>query len=402
LTLAVGTFLAALPGRWAELMHPAPLTRAHLEALGWPLRPYAALTFGTELVFTAAYCLVGWVIFARRSGEGMALFTAFLAVAFGVGNHQMTLSLEGLRSYPPGALLTGVLGFLGWVAFTHFPYVFPSGRYVPRWTWLPAWGWAAISFGWNLLPGTAFDPTRWRLYGPVALVLLTSMVYSLVYRYSRVSTAIERQQTKWVWYGAAVILAWEIAWIGGQALVGNQVIAYVGWAGGDPPTPGLFAVVRAVQTGSRLVYLALPVTLGIAILRYRLWDIDLLIRRTLIYSAVSALLALVYFGSVLSLEGVVRRATGGESPVVIVLSTLLIAALAAPLRRWVQAAVDRRFYRRKYDAARVLAAFGANLRDETDLARLSARLAGVVDETMQPAHTSLWLRGSGTQGTLGA
>jgi hypothetical protein len=136
----------------------------------------------------------------------------------------------------------------------------------------------------------------------------------------------------------------------------------------------------------------LPLSLGIAMLRSRLWDIDVIIRRTLVYSALTGLLAGVYFGSVLALQTVLRGMTGEETPLVIVLSTLLIAALAAPLRRRVQAWIDRRFYRRKYDAARTLAAFGEQARDETDLGRLSERLRGVVEETMQPESVGLWLR----------
>jgi hypothetical protein len=141
--------------------------------------------------------------------------------------------------------------------------------------------------------------------------------------------------------------------------------------------------------------LCLPVALAIAITRYRLWDIDVIIRRTLIYTVLTALLVLAYFGSVLVLESVFRALTGqGQNSLVVVLSTLAIAALVGPLRRRVQAAIDRRFFRRKYDAARTLAGFAASARDETDLARLSERLVGVVQETIAPEHVSMWLRGS--------
>jgi len=135
----------------------------------------------------------------------------------------------------------------------------------------------------------------------------------------------------------------------------------------------------------------IPISVGLAILRHGLFDIDVIIRRTLIYSALTGVLALVYFGSVVVLEGLLRGVTGGDSPLVIVLSTLLIAALFVPLRGRIQQIIDRRFYRRKYDAAKTLAAFGAQARDETDLGRLSARLLAVVDETMQPERAGLWL-----------
>ena len=131
--------------------------------------------------------------------------------------------------------------------------------------------------------------------------------------------------------------------------------------------------------------------LSVGILRYRLFDIDVLIRRTAIYSTLTVMLALVYLGSVVVLQGLLRGLTGGESPLVVVLSTLLIAALFGPLRVRVQQTIDQRFFRRKYDAARTLAAFGAQARDETNLENLSAHLSAVVDEAMQPAHVGLWL-----------
>jgi len=143
-----------------------------------------------------------------------------------------------------------------------------------------------------------------------------------------------------------------------------------------------------------LVFLLLiPLSIGMAILRSRLWDIDILIRRTLVYSVFAGVLALIYFGSVVILQQAIRAVTGRQQPeIVTVISTLAIAALFAPLRRRVQNAIDRRFYRRKYDAAQTLAAFSATVRDEVDLNKLTERLIAVVEETMQPAHVSLWLR----------
>jgi hypothetical protein len=139
-------------------------------------------------------------------------------------------------------------------------------------------------------------------------------------------------------------------------------------------------------------FVGIPIAIGIAILKYRLYDIDLLINRTLVYGSLTAMLALVYVGTIVLLQGLVRTLTGQESQLPIVASTLTVAALLNPLRGRMQGFIDRRFYRRKYDARKTLEAFSAQLRDETDLDALSDDLVGVVRETMQPTHVSLWLR----------
>ena len=152
---------------------------------------------------------------------------------------------------------------------------------------------------------------------------------------------------------------------------------------------------QAADYAAGIVFASVPVVVGIAVLKYRLYDVDLLINRTLVYGGLTGALVLVYLGGVTSMQYVFRASTGGDSQLAVVASTLVIAALFNPLRRRVQAFVDRRFYRKKYDAARILERFSARLRDETDLNHLGEDLVGVTRETVQPTHASVWLRERG-------
>jgi hypothetical protein len=175
-------------------------------------------------------------------------------------------------------------------------------------------------------------------------------------------------------------------------LLGVGALTYVTVA---PAGLGYLLARLAGPTLILLGLLAVAVSIGVSILRYHLWDIDVIIRRTLVYAVVSGSLVIAYLSSVIVLQSLLRFFTGqDQSPLVTVASTLAIAALFGPLRNRAQTFIDRRFYRRKFDAARTLEGFGASARDETDLERLSADLVQVVDETMQPAQVSLWLRKS--------
>src|SRR5205085_8117220 len=212
--------------------------------------------------------------------------------------------------------------------------------------------------------------------------MLGSGIASQVYRYRQVSSPAQRQQTKWLVVGLAAVILGFVVNIAFLLLAGSQA----------PGQPRLVAYMLRV-TLANLCMLLLPICLAFSILRYRLWDIDLIIRRTLIYAALTAALALTYLASVVLLQSLFGAVSGDrQSPIVTVVSTLAIAALFIPLRRRVQEGIDRLFYRHKYDAAKTMAAFGATLRDETDLARLAEDSLTVVHETMQPAHVSLWLK----------
>jgi hypothetical protein len=197
------------------------------------------------------------------------------------------------------------------------------------------------------------------------------------------STPVQRQQIKWVVFVATIVLI-EVSVASLLLLLPSDFLA-----------PGLLTQFqKLIRSITSILPILFPLSIGIALLRYRLWDIDILINRTLVYGSLTVLLALLYFGLVIGLESLVRLFTGqvSQSPVIIVISTLAIAALFQPLRRRLQATIDHRFYRRKYDAARIVEAFSATLSNEVDLSQLSEHLLNVVQETMQPAHVSLWLR----------
>src|SRR5829696_4626677 len=212
------------------------------------------------------------------------------------------------------------------------------------------------------------NPVEAILY-TLALVAMSSLVVRL-----RRSKGVERQQVKWFAY-AVVVLA--ISAILAYVVSETLGIRWLGW---------ISSVVVIVGV------VGLPVAVGIAILRYRLYNIDLIINRTLVYGALTAILVSLYVGSIVVSQELLRVLTGEGSQLAIVASTLAVAALFAPLRHRIQSFIDRRFYRRKYDARKTLETFSASLRDETDLEALSDELVGVVRETMLPTHVSLWLR----------
>jgi hypothetical protein len=201
------------------------------------------------------------------------------------------------------------------------------------------------------------------------VLLLSSVPFSRFVRY-RQRRGDERQQIKWFASAAALTLVW--------------ITVFGQYSRGLPEA--------IVALSFLLITPSIPIATGIAILRYRLYDIDLLINRTLVYGLLTATLAALYFGAIVLLQRVFVALTGEKSTLAVVASTLVIAALFNPLRRRIQRFIDRRFYRRKYDARKTLEGFSAKLRDQTDLEALNGELMTVVRETMQPEHASLWLR----------
>jgi hypothetical protein len=340
----------------------------------------AAYQIGWDVVTTLIYTALAALIFWRRSADRMALFCTYMLVLFGGATYTSLLDL-GLRTLAPAWYwLVGGLELLGQVCVPTFFLLFPSGRFVPRWT---QWGVLVfvLYFVWYIFLTNAY---LGQVSGVIALVfaaLILGLVGLQVYRYRRVSTFRERQQTRWVVFGLAVAL-------GGFALIliiGNLFLPI---EVRNSPVAG--ALIPTTVGDGLLLFI--PISIAIAILRSRLYDIDTIINKALVYGLLTALLAAFYAGLVLGLQALLGGLLHQTNAIALVVSTLVIYALFQPLRSRIQAIIDRRFYRRKYDAARTLAAFSASLRSEVDLSQLSEQLVASVQETMQPVHVSLWLR----------
>jgi len=356
-------------------------------------RPYYGSV--TLSVLALAFSVVGAIIASRqpRNAIGWIFCSIGLVVSLSslTGNYAEYWLARGSA---PGNLAETAAWFSSWswsllvyVPTSFLLLLFPDGRLPsPRWrpvAWCAALGLIGFLAGYVLTPGPLEDfPQIVNPYGvdsPIleavavagAILASASMVASAVSLIVRMRRAgrTERQQIKWLAYGGAVVV--------GAVFVGGVIAVWIGEVG-----------IAVISLG----LLGVPISTGVAIARYSLYDIDLIINRTLVYGSLTVLLASAYVGVVVGLQALFRALSGQESTLAIVASTLAIAALFGPLRRRVQAFVDRRFYRRKYDATHTLAAFNARLRDETDLNALRNDMVGVATRTMQPAHVSLWLR----------
>ena len=354
--------------------------------LGLPGNFYAIYTLVITLVFSLAFLVCGWLILIRRSRDWFGLYLALLLLAWanGVGVFADTPVIS-----PYIDLI--YLGWFMWPGLFLLLYFFPSGHITPRWARWLAWGWMLFC-----VYGLTADilnslPQQITYFLPLIFAVLLVGVYAQVYRYHHAG-ALERQQIKLVVF-ALVLLA--VYFISFSALINNTGLTDPRQS--DPARAFVFHMIFNLT--ANLVFMSVPISIAIAILRYRLWDIDVIIRRTLVYGALTATLGLVYFGSVLLLQNLFETLTGqGQSPLVIVVSTLLIAALFNPLRRRIQNDIDRRFFRKKYDAEQTLAAFAAGLRQEVNLEQISQRLLAVAAESMQPESASLWLSDSKRSG----
>ena len=380
-------------------------------------------SWGTVRVFSdmlgfvpfLAFPLVGALVASRRPQNPIGwicLAVGFLFMLLGITDNYSVYGVANPGSVPyPVAVGTlgnqwlwmPTVGLLG----IYLILLFPDGR-LPSRRWRPlAWLSGVMILLFSVAEGLAPGPleNQGRVPNPfgleehpwladaaivilplLPLCILASAV-SLVLRFRR-SGGEGRQQIKWIAFVASFAGLMYLIVMVSPFIVAPEMM---GGGGSLPPPPLWFELLFSVAA---LGFAGIPVAIGFAVLRYRLYDIDVVINRTLVYGSLTAMLVAVYFGGVATAQGVLRALTDQQQQpqLAIVVSTLVIAALFNPLRRRIQSFIDRRFYRRKYDARKTLEAFSAKLRDETDLDALTGEVVGVVRETMQPAHVSLWLR----------
>ena len=343
---------------------------------------------GVDLLALACFATLGALLIWRRSGDWLALFVGLMLILTGVLYNDAALD-----SPVPVWLIAAILA-LAETTELGFLWLFPSGTFFPRLVGRllgPIFCWRLIMWGmvylprYRALPGDVIALGAVPLHPLDVLIVISLFVHGAaaqIIRYRRVSTPVQRLQTRWLLLGVLLSVV----------IIGPQVLLVQGF--GILQTAGGIHIAGLI--GSRLLMLAAvlatPATIAVAILRYRLFEIDILINRTLVYTILTGLLLVIYMGSVVLLQLIIAFVAGeGYNDLATIGSTLAIAAVFSPLRLNVQRTIDRRFYRRKYDAARTIEAFGVTLRDEVDLEMLSARLLAVVDDTMQPAQLTLWL-----------
>ena len=382
--LCMALFITAIPMRWAELTRLVAATNApHLGTLTLAPAMYVVSACVLELLGPLVFCILALLILWRRRDAVEAIRISAVLIAFGAalpGTAYAIISVTPIWRVMPGALQA-----IGWTALLIFAYLFPDGRWVPRWSRLlaPLWALWTTSF---------FALAERFLAGHPALIAVSYLIWvgwlgtgvcAQIYRYMRVATPLQRQQSKWV------LLGFICALLGLLGVSAQQVLTL---AQGSAIRSSALAITLSLVI-ILLSSLPIPASIAIAILRHNLYDIDRLINLTLVYGGLTFTLGTLYAAAVGLSQLVMRVITGqqNETQLALVLSTLGTVALFHPLRRRIQTAIDRRFYRKRYDAATTIEAFAASLRTELDLTELSQRLVDVTYRTMKPRHISLWL-----------
>jgi hypothetical protein len=356
-----------------------PQTAQEAAQAGVSLRFYAGYYLVTDVLIKLVWIVIGLILFVRRSDDWMALLVSIFLITFGPVTFSSFVVDSASATYPvltfPARLLN-VIGDMGIVAFF---LLFPGGRFLHRWMagfWVLA---AALAIAEQFFAGYWFNRDTWPEYLSSAyfFTLLGICIYAQIYRYRNISNTVQRYQTRWVVFGTVTALS-------GLTFVALLLLILQVW---DLPVyrmAGDFLI--------SLLMTLIPLSIAVAVLRYRLWDIGFIIRRTLLYGALTVISVALYLGTVVLLQAIFRQVTGSDSQAGIVVSTLIIAILFNPLRRRLQDWIDRRFYRQKVDADKMLIYFTTMLRHEVDPDQITGDLLAVVEETLQPEQVTLWIR----------
>jgi|SRR5579884_2875803 len=362
-------FLLGVPASYRQNSHPPHAVLVDLSHSGVSLEAYAVYMTALGAIFAVVSICLAAIIAWRRFGDVIGLVTSLFLVLFAAGG-------SASDAFPALTSLSNLIGAIQIPMLVAFLLLFPDGRFVPRWSRVPYLIWLATTIWPPLVHGSQnVDP----------LPQLAGVVFGIgaqIYRYRAASDPVKRQQAKWVLFAIALFLMtllFSIVFVSGLALVPT-----IG------PRGSSYDLTSTTITS--IGYLLIPIAIFMAILRHGLWEIDVLINRTLVYGALTVSLAATYIGTVVGIQALLREVAGQNSDLAIAISTLLVAALFSPWRRRLQIFIDRRFYRRKYDAARTLAAFQIRLRNEIDLDDLQAGIVTAIQETIQPSLISVWFR----------
>lgn len=389
ISLAVGTLLTSIiglflfpqyAGRHLDAFVPhawwtgAEVQQA-LAELGWPAMAAAWFEGARDLVSVLLVYSITALILWKKSQDWFGLMLMVVFVIMGpIGG---SLNLPIIEKLPGLSGFYDFTGAIGWQLFFLIFIFFPNGRPVPSWAAWFAAGYAAFML--VAVSNAQLNNSLVSTFLGTFMVMLA--IGSQVYRYLRRSNAVQRQQTRWV----VSVLGLFLVILPVGFLVGFQA----------PPADQLGpALIKdyALNIVFSMIFWLTPAAIAIAVLRYHLWDLDILIRRTLLYALLSGMLGLVYFGSVVLLQQFFRAISGQNSPVAVVISTLAIAALFTPLRRGLQTVIDRRFFRRKYDAQNAIERFSQSLRGHVNLQAVEDELVETVSATIQPTSVTIWLR----------
>lgn len=346
-----------------------------LELTGFSFQFYAILITSIQIFLFALYLSIGIFLFVSRSDDWLLLIVSLaLITSIHADMYRALLNDDPTLTIP--ALL---LGLINSILLIGLFYIFPTGTLFPRWSIILASLSGILLIAGAVTYNSILTPrgisTGINFF--YTLVVFLPAMFVMLYRYKKVFTSIQRQQTRWVVFG--IIVTWS----------GELILTFLRVLVPIFQQNALFFVLLNIVT--LLWTTILPISILIAILRSHLWDIDLIIRRTLVYTSLTAILALFYFGSILVFQGIIQRLTGEQSPIVTITITLVIAALVTPLRQIIQNYIDRVFYRRRYNAELILEEFSLSLRSEVNLDQLTNQLISLIRNTMQPEFISLWL-----------